>query len=270
MLHGSLFVHCSGSPKEAATTAASLHNASHICHCCFLSQCVSTMANMSLQEVAAQAQHPCMLFQLYVIRDRQIVEGWVRQAEAAGYKALMITVDAPRLGRREADERNRCVAAAGCRTSPLKRFRRMLCCCFLLDIARHPMHACIICRCESASTSCHQHTANEQTVCSLDDKLAPVRHFSRVLSAARCRFRLPDHLHMANLQVLAEKRAAGQPGSTALLDARDSSHSSGLFELFAREVDDTLTWEAIPWLRSITKLPIYIKVGVMGVMIGSE
>jgi isopentenyl diphosphate isomerase/L-lactate dehydrogenase-like FMN-dependent dehydrogenase len=68
------------------------------------------MANMSLQEVAAQAQHPCMLFQLYVIRDRQIVEGWVRQAEAAGYKALVITVDAPRLGRREADERNRWAA----------------------------------------------------------------------------------------------------------------------------------------------------------------
>jgi hypothetical protein len=65
---------------------------------------------------------------------------------------------------------------------------------------------------------------------------------------------------MANLQVLAEKRAASQPGSTQLLDARDSSHSSGLFELFAKEVDDTLTWEAIPWLRSITKLPIYIKV----------
>jgi isopentenyl diphosphate isomerase/L-lactate dehydrogenase-like FMN-dependent dehydrogenase len=66
---------------------------------------------MSLQDVAAQAQHSCMLFQLYVIRDRQLVEGWVRQAEAAGYKALMITVDAPRLGRREADERNRCLAA---------------------------------------------------------------------------------------------------------------------------------------------------------------
>jgi hypothetical protein len=65
---------------------------------------------------------------------------------------------------------------------------------------------------------------------------------------------------MANLQVLAEKRAAQQPGSAELLDARDSSHSSGLFELFAKEVDDTLTWEAIPWLRTITKLPIYIKV----------
>lgn len=69
------------------------------------------MATMSLQEVASQAQHPCMLFQLYVICDRQIVEGWVRQAEAAGYKALVITVDAPRLGRREADERNRCAAS---------------------------------------------------------------------------------------------------------------------------------------------------------------
>lgn len=65
------------------------------------------MANMGLEEVAAQAGHPCLLFQLYVIRDRDIVASWVRKAEAAGYKALVITVDAQRLGRREADERNR-------------------------------------------------------------------------------------------------------------------------------------------------------------------
>lgn len=58
---------------------------------------VSTMANTSIQEVAANSQHPCLLFQLYVIRDRALVAQWVRQAEAAGYKALVITVDAQRL-----------------------------------------------------------------------------------------------------------------------------------------------------------------------------
>jgi hypothetical protein len=70
-------------------------------------QVVSTMATMGLQDVAASATHPCLLFQLYVIRDRDLVTQWVMQAEAAGYKALVITVDAQRLGRREADERNR-------------------------------------------------------------------------------------------------------------------------------------------------------------------
>eukprot|EP00878_Enallax_costatus_P004735 GHUV01004984.1.p1 GENE.GHUV01004984.1~~GHUV01004984.1.p1 ORF type:complete len:457 (+),score=118.12 GHUV01004984.1:151-1521(+) len=138
---------------------------------------VSTMANMGLEEIAVQANHPCLLFQLYVIKDRQLVAHWVQQAEAAGYKALVVTVDAQRLGTREADERNR--------------------------------------------------------------------------------FRLPDHLQMANLQPLADKRARDLPGQ--VVHARDVSHGSGLFSLFAKEVDDSLTWEAIPWLRTLTSLPIYIK-----------
>jgi isopentenyl diphosphate isomerase/L-lactate dehydrogenase-like FMN-dependent dehydrogenase len=64
-----------------------------------LLQMVSTMANTSIQEVASTSQHPCLLFQLYVIRDRALVQQWVQQAEAAGYKGLVITVDAQRLVR---------------------------------------------------------------------------------------------------------------------------------------------------------------------------
>eukprot|EP00878_Enallax_costatus_P014787 GHUV01015475.1.p1 GENE.GHUV01015475.1~~GHUV01015475.1.p1 ORF type:complete len:268 (+),score=71.03 GHUV01015475.1:1461-2264(+) len=62
---------------------------------------------------------------------------------------------------------------------------------------------------------------------------------------------------MANLQPLADKRARDLPGQ--VVHARDVSHGSGLFSLFAKEVDDSLTWEAIPWLRTLTSLPIYIK-----------
>jgi isopentenyl diphosphate isomerase/L-lactate dehydrogenase-like FMN-dependent dehydrogenase len=55
------------------------------------------MANTSIQDVAQQGQHGSLLFQLYCIRDRDLVAQWVRQAEACGYKALVITVDAQRL-----------------------------------------------------------------------------------------------------------------------------------------------------------------------------
>ena len=48
------------------------------------------------------------MFQLYVIRNRDVVRGWVRRAEALGFRALVLTVDAQRLGKREKDERNRC------------------------------------------------------------------------------------------------------------------------------------------------------------------
>lgn len=64
---------------------------------------------------------------------------------------------------------------------------------------------------------------------------------------------------MVNLLPLAEKQQR-QRGSGQLSQARDSSQGSGLFQLFAKEVDDSLTWDFIPWLRTITKLPIYVKV----------
>jgi 4-hydroxymandelate oxidase len=45
-------------------------------------------------------------FQLYVQRDRGVTAELVRRAAAAGYEALVLTVDAPALGRREADLRH--------------------------------------------------------------------------------------------------------------------------------------------------------------------
>ncbi|MGH7635011.1 MAG: alpha-hydroxy acid oxidase, partial [Gemmatimonadaceae bacterium] len=66
---------------------------------------VSTMANRSLEEVATATDGP-LWFQLYVYRDRQLSERLVRRAEAVGYRALVLTVDTARLGRRERDIRN--------------------------------------------------------------------------------------------------------------------------------------------------------------------
>lgn len=44
---------------------------------------------------------------LQVYKDRKVVEQLVRRAEKAGFKAIALTVDTPRLGRREADIKNR-------------------------------------------------------------------------------------------------------------------------------------------------------------------
>ena len=67
---------------------------------------LSTLSNTPVEEVVAAAGGP-VWFQLYVYRDRQATEGLVRRAEAAGCRALVLTVDAPLLGRRERDIRNR-------------------------------------------------------------------------------------------------------------------------------------------------------------------
>jgi 4-hydroxymandelate oxidase len=67
---------------------------------------LSTMASASIEEVAAASKGP-KWFQLYVHRDREVSKRMVQRAEAAGYKAICLTVDVPRLGRRERDFRNR-------------------------------------------------------------------------------------------------------------------------------------------------------------------
>lgn len=66
---------------------------------------VSMFASTTLEDVAAAATGP-LWFQLYVLRRREVTEALVARAEAAGYGALVVTVDTPRMGRRERDLRN--------------------------------------------------------------------------------------------------------------------------------------------------------------------
>jgi 4-hydroxymandelate oxidase len=66
----------------------------------------STLATRSLEEIAESAPEGKRWFQLYVHRDRGLTADLVRRAQAAGYRALVLTVDAPLLGRRLADVRN--------------------------------------------------------------------------------------------------------------------------------------------------------------------
>ena len=67
---------------------------------------LSTVATRSIEEVAAAADDVTLWFQLYVLRDRGMVRELVQRADAAGYQALMPTVDIPVPGRRERDVRS--------------------------------------------------------------------------------------------------------------------------------------------------------------------
>lgn len=66
---------------------------------------VSTTATTSLEDVRAAATGPTW-FQLYVYKDRDATKDLLQRAAAAGYSAIVLTVDAPLLGRRERDIRN--------------------------------------------------------------------------------------------------------------------------------------------------------------------
>jgi len=127
---------------------------------------LSTLSTTSVEDVVAAASCP-VWFQLYVYKDRGATEALVRRVEAAGCKALVLTVDAPLLGRRERDVRNR--------------------------------------------------------------------------------FALPPGLAIENMH------GAGYG------DVTQPIAESGLAAYFAELLDPALTWDAIDWLRSLTKLPVLVK-----------
>jgi len=65
---------------------------------------LSTIGTRSIEEIAAVSDGP-KWFQLYVFRDRGLTKELVERAKAAGFEALMLTVDTAVFGRRERDIR---------------------------------------------------------------------------------------------------------------------------------------------------------------------
>jgi isopentenyl diphosphate isomerase/L-lactate dehydrogenase-like FMN-dependent dehydrogenase len=153
-------MHCLVHPQGELNTvrAAEAHNTV---------MAVSTLATKSLEEIARTAPQACKWFQLYITKDRSITERLVKIAQEEGYEALVLTVDAPVLGKREMDMRNK--------------------------------------------------------------------------------FNLPPIFRLENLERFSEKLKM------------DSSEGSGLLALFSSQIDKSLTWDDIKWLRSITSIPIVIK-----------
>jgi 4-hydroxymandelate oxidase len=134
---------------------------------------VSTIASTRLEDVAETGVR--RWFQLYVFRDRELTGSLVKRAHAAGYQAIVLTVDTPQLGRRLRDEQNR--------------------------------------------------------------------------------FQLPPDVSMANLEsmYLPEEDEAGEPASS-------------LSHFFAGEHDASLAWHDLPWLRSLSPLPLVLK----GILTGED
>ncbi len=84
--------HCLAQPEGECATARGAGKAGAL-------MVVSSSSTRRLEDVAKEASSP-LWFQLYVT-NRKTTERLVHRAAAAGYRALVITVDAPRWGRKE-------------------------------------------------------------------------------------------------------------------------------------------------------------------------
>ncbi len=85
-------------PKGEVAAARGAHDAGTI-------YTLSTHSSCSIEEVATGAPGP-LWFQLYVWQNRDLTRSFVERAKAAGYRALLLTVDVPVISRRERDLRN--------------------------------------------------------------------------------------------------------------------------------------------------------------------
>lgn len=82
---------------------------------------VSTMATFSLEEVQQASAAP-KWFQVYIYKDRSVTLDMVERAKAAGYQALVLTVDTPIVGVRERDVRNAFSMPEGLRFANFEKY----------------------------------------------------------------------------------------------------------------------------------------------------
>jgi isopentenyl diphosphate isomerase/L-lactate dehydrogenase-like FMN-dependent dehydrogenase len=126
---------------------------------------LSTLSNSSVEDVV-KASCGDIWFQLYVFKDREITRDLVKRAESAGCKALVLTVDAPLLGLRERDVRNK--------------------------------------------------------------------------------FTLPEGFTVKNLEPVSKEKLP-------------LKYDSGIAGYFSSNLDPSLTWKDVEWLKSISSLPLLVK-----------
>ena len=96
---------------------------------------LSTLSTRSIEEVAAANGDGRRWFQVYVWKDRALLRDMIERAAAAGYEALVVTVDTANLGRRERDVRRGFDAAAEARLGHDPRRHRPS----VMDLAFRPL-----------------------------------------------------------------------------------------------------------------------------------
>ena len=73
---------------------------------------LSTLSGTPLEQVKAASRGPCW-YQLYLCGGRDVASAGIARARAAGFSALVVTIDTPVAGQRERDSRNRAKALLG-------------------------------------------------------------------------------------------------------------------------------------------------------------
>jgi isopentenyl diphosphate isomerase/L-lactate dehydrogenase-like FMN-dependent dehydrogenase len=73
---------------------------------CGIPMVVSSMSNISLEDIATYSMNDNLWLQIYIFKNRALTEALIHRAEKAGYKAIVVSVGTPVTGKRDKDVRN--------------------------------------------------------------------------------------------------------------------------------------------------------------------
>ena len=68
---------------------------------------VSLMSSLALEDICRDSGNDNLWIQTYIFKDREITKSLIQRAEQSGYKALVITIGCPTIGKRDRNIRNR-------------------------------------------------------------------------------------------------------------------------------------------------------------------
>jgi len=74
---------------------------------------VSAMSSVAIEEIAERSGHDNLWLQTYLFKDRSVAPALISRAEAAGCKAIVVTVGCPVMGYRDRNLRNRFLLPEG-------------------------------------------------------------------------------------------------------------------------------------------------------------
>ncbi|MBI2790873.1 MAG: alpha-hydroxy-acid oxidizing protein [Gammaproteobacteria bacterium] len=83
---------------------------------CGIPMVVSSMSNISLEDIATNSMNNNLWLQIYILKNRDLTEALIRRAEKAGYKAIVVSVGTPVTGKRDRDVRNQFTLPPGLST----------------------------------------------------------------------------------------------------------------------------------------------------------
>lgn len=92
-------MHCLAHPDGELATARACRDAGVV-------MALSSFSTSTLEDVAKESGDNARVLQLYLMEEREHSSKMIRRAKEAGYKAVLLTVDTPMLGRRNLEIRN--------------------------------------------------------------------------------------------------------------------------------------------------------------------